>query len=382
MQMQLFELRVRLPFAKYPPETVQNFSLFMKAFDLGVFAGRDRRYPGDSPFDSLRNGHSMEGWLHFQVQGGSDSSAGTLVRVYDNGAPVPLTSAVYERLQPPAPNVPVGYPAPPPAAPPGPPRPNPTPIPTAPLVYAPTDIPIPSLPDENEDYQSLVKSCLSNSGGSNGIAFKSIGWNSPFVSTTRHSWHFAPNPIPDTPDGAYNNIPVSPGTPVVMANGTFYVNSIVNQCIVPNTTTVASGFMTCDQLIIQPRSQPLLMIGTFIVNKAVIDPSAVSSGITFRSIYHPQAASDLTAQGVLRNKDGSPCTSPMPFPIWWPTLSNVQYDSFRKCSVVSLRDKANPFTWTAVNPDCGVVAGQTMVQCQKHPINYILNEISRTSELQ
>lgn len=382
MQMQLFELRVRAPLAKYPPETVQNFSLYMKAFDLGVFAGRDRRYPGDTSFDSLRIGHSMEGWLHFQLQGGSTSSAGTLVRVDASGNPMPTASAIYDRLQPPAANVPAGYPPPPPAPPPAAPNPAPTPIPTAPLVYAPTDIPFPVLPDEGQDYQSLVDSCLSNSGGSNGIAFKSIGWNSPFVTTTRHSWHFAPNPMPTSPDGAYNSIPVNPGTPVTLVNGTFSVNSIVNQCIVPSTTTVASGFLTCDQLIIQARTQPLLMIGTFIVNKAFIDPSAISNGITFRSIYHPQASSDLAAQGVLRNKDGSPCTTPLPFPIWWPTLSNTQYDSFRKCSVVSLRDKANPFTWTAVNPDCGVVAGNTMVQCQKHPINYILNEISRTSELQ
>lgn len=383
MQMQLFELKVRAPYDNYPPETVQRFSLYMKAFDLGVFAGRDRRYPGSSvTSDSLVEGHSMEGWMHFQIKGGSVNSPGVLTRVDAAGGDSPTTSPIYTRLDPPATTVPVNYPAPPPAPAPTPPAAIPTPIPYKPLVYNPTDIPFPILPDENQPYQELVEDCLSNSGGSNSIAFKSIGWNSPFVTTTRHSWHFAPNPIPPTPDGAYNSIPVSPGTPVVMANGTFYVNSIVNQCIVPNTTTVASGFLTCDQLIIQPRAQPLLMIGTFIVNKAVIDPSAISSGITFRSIYHPQAGNDLTAQGVLRNKDGSPCTTPMPFPIWWPTLSNVQYDSFRKCSVVSLRDRANPFTWTAVNPDCGVVAGQTVVQCQKHAINYILNEISRTSELQ
>lgn len=394
MQQQLVELRVNLPLAQYPPETVQRFSLYMKAFDLGVFAGRDRRYAMNPtpqvPEPSLLMGHSMEGWLHFQVAGGSPTaSSHTLNWINPDGSPHGAVTA-FQRLDGPSKNLPIDYPAPP-SGPLAPyqttglvtPAPNPTPVPGAvPINLVPTDIPTPMLPNIGWDYQGLVDRCLSNNGGSNSIAFKSIGWNSPFVSNTRHSWHFAPDPMPAQPDDAYKNIPVNPGNAVTIVNGKFYVNSIVNQCIIPNTTTVAAGFMTCDQLVIQPRTLPLTVIGTFIVGRAYIDPTAVRSGISFRSIYHPQSTSDLIAQGILKDKNGNACSTPPPFPIWWPNLTNTQYDNFRKCNVISLRDNANPFTWTAVNPDCGVVAGNSYVQCQKHAVNYILNEISRTSELQ
>ncbi len=393
MQQQLVELRVNLPATRYPPETVQRFSLYMKAFDLGVFAGRDRRYPADplvTPDPSLIEGHSMEGWLHFQVTGGSATGpTHTLSWINSDGSPHGAVAA-FQRLDGPSQNLPVDYP-PPPLGPLAPYQvtslttlaPNPTPVPGAvPINLVPTDIPTATLPNPAWDYQGLVNKCFSNNGGSNAIAFKSIGWNSPFASTTRHSWHFAPDPMPTQPDKAYDNIPVSPGNTVTIQNGVFYVKSIISECIVPSSTTVAAGFMTCDRLVIQPRTSPLKMIGTFIVGRAEIDPSAVLNGISFRSIYHSQSTNDLIAEGILKDKNGNACSTPPSLPIWWPNLTNTEYDGFRKCNVISLRDSANPFTWTAVDPDCGIVAGNTYVQCQKHAVNYIVNEISRTSELQ
>lgn len=379
MQMDVVELRVRTYQAQYAG-TIEDFSIFMKAFDLGVFAGRDRRYPDTN---SLTMGRSMEGWLHFQLRGGtpptlgSANSAvnGTLYWVNPTNSnpatdhPVPTD---YSRLDGPLTPNPVSYPGPTITA---------TPAPTLAPALGVVNFPVGTLPNENYNYQGLVDACLGNSGGTNSAAFKSIGWNSPFVNSTRYSWHFAPHPEGGDPDTSYQSIPVgSPGQALTINNGTFYVNSIVSQCIIPASTTVAAGFLTCDQMIINPRGAPLLMIGTFIVGKLSVDPSAVTNGLTFRSIYHPQATSDLIAQGILKNKDGTACPVTPSFPIWWPNLSNTQYDSFRKCNVVSLRDTANPFTWTSVNPDCGLSG--TSVQCQKHAINIILNEISRTSDLQ
>ncbi len=365
VQRDVFHLRVSTTGYLNPSATIDRFSIYMKAYDLGTYGGRDRRYLDSGSDDTLMAGHTMDGWLHFKIVGGA------LQWRDQSGTPKVPNYTSYVKLDPANPIPPNGF-TPPESS---------WPAPLPPIMTPIAGVSTP-LPDETFDYQAIVNGCLGNSGGANSAAFQSVNWNSPFVNSTRYSWHFAPVVGGVAPAGEYTTIPAS-GPSLTINNGQFYINSIVGTCIVPATTTVASGFITCDSLVILPRSNPLLMIGTFIAGSANIAPSAVAAGITFRNIYHPQSRSDLIAQGILTNANGTVCANgPLPVPVWWPTLTANQYDSIRKCNVISLRDKADPFTWSAVNPDCGLPSGGSFVKCQKHTLNYILSEVSRTSELQ
>jgi hypothetical protein len=347
------------------------------AFDVGNWSGRDRRVDEITPTNpdfTLGKGHSMEGSMYFTT------ATNALVLTTKNPVAPPITAAGYVKLNEdkriltsgddqirgqyrPHPSTPVG-------------------------------------PDESFDYAKLIDDCHSPHLATSGSSFASAQFNTDFSPETRHSWHFAPAAttidttvrswfslsfqsasafiIPDTEP------PTGPGP--VDTKSPFLVKSIVGNCRIPATTTFVAGFLVCDELRIDPRTQPLLLIGTFVTQRAVIDPSAVAAGITFRSIYHPQSTADLRAHRVLRDNFGGDCptvTDPNAPPIWWPELDPVDYTKLRSCSVISLRDQANPFTWTKMDPDCGFdSATKTFMTCKNHPENYLLAEISRESDLQ
>ncbi|RYZ88014.1 MAG: hypothetical protein EOP06_11710 [Proteobacteria bacterium] len=125
-------------------------------------------------------------------------------------------------------------------------------------------------------------------------------------------------------------------------------------------------------------------MGTFIVGRGYIDPSAAAAGVFFKSIYHPEATTLLRdpANGILQTYDNQFCSAMPSFPIWWPDLSAQETSTLRSCNTISLREKADPFTWTTVDPDCGVRAGTRDVSCKKHATRLLVREISRESDLQ
>lgn len=234
------------------------------------------------------------------------------------------------------------------------------------------------------DVRTLIKLCNKDdlTETKTSSAFESINWKASFKDSTRFSWHFAP--VAGS-DGDYVNIPASSSLTIGNSTGSdgFKVVSINGYCIIPATTNFVAGFFVCDRFQINSRSNPLTIIGTIIAGKGFIDPGAIQAGITFKSIYHPQSTLDLRAQGVLRPfDDAASCPIVSPFPVWWPNLPEKETYTLRNCNAVSLRDKANPFTWTSVDPDCGLTAGSPYVRCKKHATRLLVREISRESDLQ
>ena len=137
-----------------------------------------------------------------------------------------------------------------------------------------------------------------------------------------------------------------------------------------------TGFFACDKLTIESRTLPLRIIGTFIVGKISIHPNAYAAGIVWSSIYHPQAVFELRRMSILQPLPGGPigenCNSfganNPNSPIWHPIPSVQYYSNRESCNVISLRAQADPFRWTSVDPDCGLIAGNTNTVC-KHKIN-------------
>jgi len=218
--------------------------------------------------------------------------------------------------------------------------------------------------------------------------FKAVSWSTSFTNGTRFSWHFKPLLFPAGNPNSYTQIPETSPTLNISdstsASG-FQIYSIVGKCVIPSTTTFVAGFFVCDQLTIASRNQPLVIEGTIIAGQGSISPAAISSGVTFRSIYHPQTTIDLQTRGILTPYNGvGTCsnTNVPAFPVWWPGLNLQNYNTLRNCNVISLRDKANPFTWTTVDPDCGVNNTSPYVQCKRRAIHFLVREISRESDLQ
>jgi hypothetical protein len=166
-------------------------------------------------------------------------------------------------------------------------------------------------------------------------------------------------------------------------NAVFQVRSIVGQCVIESTATFVTGFFACDSLEIRDRTHPLRIIGTFIVGKMKIHPSAIKAGITWSSIYAPQATRELRGAQVLRSFSGRNCNLKSAEPIWHPIPSVQEVSDRMGCNAISLRSKADPFQWTSVDPDCGVLPGSTSsnTTCKRRLIRFFVVEQSRESAI-
>jgi hypothetical protein len=269
----------------------------------------------------------------------------------------------------------------------------------------PTNTSLPGFPS-NFDYAFTAKTC-SAAVSMRGASFPVVDWNgppSPFIDSTRVSWNFADAPVRDiyaTPPKMLgwnydyaNPMDVAPGTPggydlVIDSTNwnTFMVKSIIGRCIVDSSTDWVIGFFVCDQLVIRPRNRPLQFIGTMIASQTDIDPSAVQHIIVFKSIYHPQSVMQLSQLGILHPFDTvsvptpqCPRVTPLAKPVWQPQPATPDLVSQSECAPMYLRDKAEPFTWTTVDPDCGTTTGP-FVECQHRPQRFMLKELSRRTNL-
>src|SRR5690606_21338558 len=124
-----------------------------------------------------------------------------------------------------------------------------------------------------------------------------------FVKMSRKAWSFSSEydgSKPGQVDG-YNSGTEILGDNIVpgYSQGSFHVLSLVKNCVIPANVNFVAGFYTCENLTIQARTAPLRIIGTFIVGKIKIDPSAYKAGIRWSNIYHPSAVIELRNAGVL-----------------------------------------------------------------------------------
>jgi len=167
----------------------------------------------------------------------------------------------------------------------------------------------------------------------------------------------------------------------------FQPYSIIKTCEIQGDADLVAGFYVCDNLIIDGRDPdaPLYMIGTFIAKHIDIDPSALKAGITMMSIYHPDALEILRNSRILKvaNQIDNPnfpnCNDQLTGrPVWdHDSPKTPDRQDLTSCNVLYLRNMAQPFQWTAVDPDCGTLPNQSNTVCKQHPVNYFVIEHAR-----
>lgn len=231
-----------------------------------------------------------------------------------------------------------------------------------------------SLPSQNP-YTDYDRDCQHQDG----VAFQGTDWSQSFARNSRHSWSFT-NKESDRKNIIFDDqnsyrIPGGGGS------STFRVISLAKDCIVEASANFVTGFYTCERLIIKSRSNPLRIIGTFIVSNGVdISPTAYTAGIRWSTIYHPMATYELRNATVLKAADGRSCESLNRFPIWHPYPAMMDVANMYKCNSISLRAKADPFRWTAVDPDCGLVRPtDTATRCKNRMVRFYVLEVARES---
>lgn len=226
------------------------------------------------------------------------------------------------------------------------------------------------------NFGQFKEACQQKTAGVN-TSFGSLPWDQDqiFLESTRNSWNFAEPSMEQV--GQYPAV----GPEFVMNSSAFFIRGIVSSCRIPSTVNFVAGFLVCDQLTIDARTTPLLVVGTLIVGKVQAADSAIANGITFRSIYHEDSISELRDRGLLKKFDGTTCPVLDVEPIWHPELSVVDTYNLLNCGASGLRQKADPFRWTQVLPECGAVPGAASVICLRKPRRLTLLELSRKVDL-
>ena len=209
-------------------------------------------------------------------------------------------------------------------------------------------------------------------------AFAGATWNTSFAPYSRHSWSFT-NRYDERTNYVFdaNNAFKAPnGT----GTATFLVKSLVKDCVIKESANFVTGFFNCQRLIIESRSQPLRIVGSFIVSNGVyIASDAYTAGIRWSTIYHPMATFELRQAGILKSSSGQSCDTIARFPVWHPYPSIKKVSDLYKCNALSLRAKADPFRWTSVDPDCGLVPSANGTLCKNRLVRYYVLEVARES---
>ncbi len=238
--------------------------------------------------------------------------------------------------------------------------------------------------DDAGNSLDIAQACEDFYDNMNSQSFGAANWGTSFAGGTRSSWNFAglDNSVPN--ESGHESEPILPERIWSTDSTEFVVNSIVGNCVIKPGATFVTGFFTCDNLTIEGgRTKPLTIVGTFIIGKSMkIDEQAIRTGIQWSSIYHPQSTRSLRLRKILK-----PVTEPgnvakcdqLPSPIWHPIPSIQETADRMACNVISLRAKADPFKWTAVDPDCGIdpAKQQTVPTCKRRIIRYFVVEQSR-----
>ncbi len=248
------------------------------------------------------------------------------------------------------------------------------------------------------NYAEIIEKC-NTLGGSGGEAFGVPGWEDSFSPSTRKSWIFA-NPQPaDISDTVWFEPPITQtlniqdsiddltGNSDQARYNKFQINSIVEKCRIRANKKFIAGFFMCDSLDIESRTQPLVIIGSIIAGHLRVHPEAVKAGVSFYSIYHPEAIQMLRENNILypaNGSNGTNCFFPAR-PVWHPKPAFNDLANTLQCSPISLRARADNWTWTQVDPEQGFgpdpVTGA--LEPQRKPISkrFIIKEVSRASNL-
>lgn len=207
-------------------------------------------------------------------------------------------------------------------------------------------------------------------------------WDISFAPSTRFSWNVRPVALPPAPNNLeFNAINSTASTTV---SPTFITYSIADTCTVRADATFVTGMVACNRFVIEPRSRPLRIVGAVLASQVLIDPSAITAGINWSSIYNADAVVQLRQAGVLKSRyapNQPSCDPTLNNPIWHPSATLEMRDDRYHCSPISLRDKLDPFRWTNVDPDCGLLSGAVATTCKNRPVRYVIKEISKVFSL-
>lgn len=234
----------------------------------------------------------------------------------------------------------------------------------------------------DRDFNSFDAKCFKVPEGSEAYytSFPSAAWSTSFASQAEHAWKFSA-------DAGFTNGYFSGNWIFNSTNAgptpKWEIKSLIETCTIESTATFVTGFYTCNNLVINARSAPLRIVGTFITKNIQIDSSAYVNGIRWSTIYHPQAVYELRAFNILgKEKDGTliNCEDALLPPLWASNLGIPSTLKHYNCNPVSLRT-ADPFKWTTVDPDCGVPPGSVEVKCKKAATRFLVKEISRSKGL-
>jgi hypothetical protein len=235
-------------------------------------------------------------------------------------------------------------------------------------------------PPVEEDLVALDKLCMKVPGSTDSFyaSFPSASWSTSFVKQSLHAWSFSSDAGFDK---GYSAIPKIFDSNNAGANPVFKIQSLLESCQIKASATLVTGFYVCNNLTIEARSAPLRIIGTFATKSISIDPSAYKAGIRWSSIYHPQAAYELRNVKILGiRKDNTQIDCENLPPLWMANIGVETAVNHYLCNPVSLRT-ADPFKWTTVDPDCGVVGNEPKVSCKKQATRFMIKEITRARGL-
>lgn len=184
--------------------------------------------------------------------------------------------------------------------------------------------------------------------------------NTSFVDTSYAGWNF--KPLSKVAEN--NNIAINKNN-----HKDLHLYSILNECRIESTATQVLGLMVCHKLIIKPRKEKLVFVGTFIIDELVIESGSSSSQIVWMNMYHPEALGYLRNGTVLLN--AADCEIDPTKPLWHPLPTDKMIYRQRRCSPFSLIEKFDPFKWTTFDPVCGFFSSTTpFTSCRPQDRSY------------
>lgn len=197
-------------------------------------------------------------------------------------------------------------------------------------------------------------------------------WDLDMSGSTNFAWNYA-----NTPPGAQiDSTDHSPAAPIVFHPGEgselpfeghapSTTKSVVEECTIPANRTHVYGFYVCNKLIIEDRTSPLYMIGTFIVNE-LVQSTASSVPVYWHSIWDTKA-SDLIMTDLNSKKAACETSRNLMNKTWVDIITNQQVSStIQSCSPLDLvTNGPNNFSWTTVDPDVGIANPDDVMTSQK-----------------
>lgn len=206
-------------------------------------------------------------------------------------------------------------------------------------------------------------------------------WDLDMSGSTNFAWNYANTPAGaqvDTPD--HSPIPVITfDNSLLEGHASSYTKSVVKDCIIPKERTHVYGFYVCEKLTIENRTQPLYMVGTFIV-KDLVQPSSKAT-VYWHNVWDTKAT-DLVMTDFNSAKTACSNTTALMNYTWKDLKANSQTMArINACSPMDMISNGpNNFSWTTVDPDIGIAKSGDIMTSQK--VNRIqkwaIREDSRT----